>query len=169
MPTKKYKLVDKKVSDLIPYVNNSRTHDEEQVIQICSSIKEFGFTNSAHKYIAEIDGEPVGWCSILHFPHPSNPKLKRLHRTVVLPDYQGLGLGFQLRCYVCDRYQKQGFKINTVTTSPPLIHAMNKSPKWKMTRKPGRVSKPATSILSKHSYERLTASFQYVGEKDEGS
>ena len=45
MPTKKYKLVDKKVSDLIPYVNNSRTHDEEQVIQICSSIKEFGFTN----------------------------------------------------------------------------------------------------------------------------
>ena len=120
---------------------------------------------SAHKYIAEIDGQPVAWCSILHFPHPSNPKLKRLHRTVVLPDYQGLGLGFQFRCYVCEMYKKQGFKINTVTTSPPLIHAMNKSPKWKMTRKPGRVSKPATSILSKHSYERLTASFQYVGER----
>lgn len=45
MPAKKYKLVDKKVSDLIPYVNNSRVHDDEQVIQICSSIKEFGFTN----------------------------------------------------------------------------------------------------------------------------
>ncbi|WP_067582375.1 ParB/Srx family N-terminal domain-containing protein [Endozoicomonas ascidiicola] len=45
MAAKKYKMVEKKVSDLIPYVNNSRVHDEEQIIQICSSIKEFGFTN----------------------------------------------------------------------------------------------------------------------------
>lgn len=35
----------KKVSDLIPYVNNSRTHSDEQTTQIASSIKEFGFTN----------------------------------------------------------------------------------------------------------------------------
>ena len=35
----------KKVSDLIPYVNNSRTHSEEQITQVASSIKEFGFTN----------------------------------------------------------------------------------------------------------------------------
>lgn len=33
------------VGSLIPYVNNSRTHTDEQVKQICSSIKEFGFTN----------------------------------------------------------------------------------------------------------------------------
>lgn len=38
-------LVTKNTSDLIPYVNNSRTHSEEQVNQIISSIKEFGFTN----------------------------------------------------------------------------------------------------------------------------
>lgn len=31
--------------DLIPYINNSRTHDSNQVKQIASSIKEFGFTN----------------------------------------------------------------------------------------------------------------------------
>jgi DNA modification methylase len=31
--------------DLIPYVNNSRTHDDKQVGQIAASIKEFGFTN----------------------------------------------------------------------------------------------------------------------------
>lgn len=38
-------LVTKNTSDLIPYVNNSRTHSEDQVNQIISSIKEFGFTN----------------------------------------------------------------------------------------------------------------------------
>ena len=34
-----------KTSDLIPYVNNARTHSDEQVLQIASSIKEFGFNN----------------------------------------------------------------------------------------------------------------------------
>jgi ParB-like chromosome segregation protein Spo0J len=31
--------------NLIPYINNSRTHSDEQVMQVASSIKEFGFTN----------------------------------------------------------------------------------------------------------------------------
>ena len=39
------KIVYKKVQDLIPYINNSRTHSEEQVNQIVASINEFGFTN----------------------------------------------------------------------------------------------------------------------------
>ena len=34
-----------KTAELIPYVRNSRTHSEQQVQQIASSIKEFGFTN----------------------------------------------------------------------------------------------------------------------------
>lgn len=31
--------------DLIPYVNNARTHSESQVTQLAASIKEFGFAN----------------------------------------------------------------------------------------------------------------------------
>ncbi|MBT5122887.1 MAG: ParB N-terminal domain-containing protein [Euryarchaeota archaeon] len=31
--------------ELIPYINNSRTHSDQQVQQVASSIKEFGFTN----------------------------------------------------------------------------------------------------------------------------
>jgi len=33
------------VDRLIPYARNSRTHSDEQVAQIASSIREFGFTN----------------------------------------------------------------------------------------------------------------------------
>ena len=33
------------IGDLIPYVNNARTHSDEQIAQIASSIKEFGWTN----------------------------------------------------------------------------------------------------------------------------
>jgi ParB-like chromosome segregation protein Spo0J len=41
----KLKIEYKKIDDLIPYVNNSRTHSPMQVQQIASSIKEFGWTN----------------------------------------------------------------------------------------------------------------------------
>lgn len=39
------KITVKKVAELVPYVNNSRTHSDEQVAQIAASIKEFGWTN----------------------------------------------------------------------------------------------------------------------------
>ena len=34
------KIIYKKVQDLIPYINNSRTHSEEQVNQIVASINK---------------------------------------------------------------------------------------------------------------------------------
>ena len=40
-----YEYKEFKVEDLIPYANNSRTHSEEQINQVASSIKEFNFTN----------------------------------------------------------------------------------------------------------------------------
>jgi hypothetical protein len=39
------KIINKKIDDLIPYVNNARTHSDNQVLQIAASIKEFGFCN----------------------------------------------------------------------------------------------------------------------------
>ena len=44
--------------DLIPYINNSRTHSDHQVQQVASSIKEFGFTNPT--LIDEGDGIIAG-------------------------------------------------------------------------------------------------------------
>lgn len=38
-------IVERKPSELIPCANNSRTRSDEQVAQICASIREYGFTN----------------------------------------------------------------------------------------------------------------------------
>lgn len=45
MKESELKILYRPVNDLIPYANNARTHSEEQVNQIASSIKEFGFNN----------------------------------------------------------------------------------------------------------------------------
>jgi len=39
------KIEQRSVISLIPYINNSRKHSDEQVAQIAASIKEFGWTN----------------------------------------------------------------------------------------------------------------------------
>lgn len=39
------KVISVEVDSLIPYINNARTHSEEQVAQIAGSIKEFGWTS----------------------------------------------------------------------------------------------------------------------------
>jgi hypothetical protein len=38
-------IINKKLTDLIPYINNARQHSDAQVLQIAASIKEFGFCN----------------------------------------------------------------------------------------------------------------------------
>lgn len=39
------KVLQVSIDKLIPYVNNSRTHSDDQIAQVAASIKEFGFTN----------------------------------------------------------------------------------------------------------------------------
>ena len=56
-----------KIEDLVPYVNNSRTHSDEQVAQIASSIREFGFTNPV--LIDESGGVIAGHGRILAAEH----------------------------------------------------------------------------------------------------
>jgi hypothetical protein len=44
-PQTAQKIKQVKVSELIPYINNARTHSDKQITMIASSIKEFGFNN----------------------------------------------------------------------------------------------------------------------------
>ena len=39
--TKEFQLVD--INKLVPYANNARTHNKEQILKLRSSLREFGF------------------------------------------------------------------------------------------------------------------------------
>lgn len=130
--------------------------------------KEFHYlsadhNNAAHKYIAEIEGIPAAWCSVLHFPHPYVKNIKRIHRIVVRPDYQGIGLGTKFMSEVATIYAKQKQRVSIVTSAPSFIHGLQKNRSWAMTRKPGRVQKTAKSgaLAGSTSDARLTATFEF--------
>jgi len=119
--------------------------------------------NAAHKYVCEIAGESVAWCSVLHFPHPYVKNMKRIHRIVVKPDYQGIGIGSKFMSEIASKYKSQKLRISLVTSSPAFIHGLQANKNWVMTRKPSRLSNAAKTgaLAGSTSVARLTATFEY--------
>lgn len=109
------------------------------------------------------DGKVVGFISYLHFMHPIVKNMKRVHRLVVLPDYQGIGIGVRLLNSTAEHFKKLGFRVSLVTSTPALIHSLKD--KWickEIGRKKGGHNKTANKALAKTlSTNRITASFEY--------
>ena len=58
---------------------------------------------------------------------------KRIHRLVVLPEYQSLGVGSRLLEYVTQVNRDYGFEVYIKTSHPAMGHYLNKSDKWTPT------------------------------------
>lgn len=87
--------------------------------------------NAARAFIATVNDEVCGFCSVLHFPHAKAKNIKKVHRLVMLPEYQGLSLGTMLLNEVGKFYQKDGFRFTITTSSPSLIFGLKKSTEWR--------------------------------------
>lgn len=120
--------------------------------------------SATHSYIAEINGESVAWCSVIHFPHPKAKNIKRIHRVVVKPDYQGIGLGSRLISEIAHSYFLEKFRVRLVTSSPAFILGLNNNKSWVMTRKPSMIklsNSNYNNIQNARSTSRLTSTFEY--------
>ncbi len=109
----------------------------------------------------------IGFCAVIHFPHPNNPKLKHIHRLVIHPDYQGIGLGKKLLNFVAELYAKQKYDVRLITSAKNLIFGLKHDKNWGCTNygKHKTPSKTGMKILAKSSSkERITASFKYIGK-----
>lgn len=117
-------------------------------------------------FVAYLNNQIVGMCAIL--PQPGVAGLKypawRVHRLVVLPDYQGLGIATKLLEYVCDLYLYQERHVYLRTSHIKLISYMKKSKKWQGdgVLKHSHADSGALSGR-KVSATRLSTSFKYVG------
>lgn len=118
--------------------------------------------NAAKVFIATINDEIAGFLSVLHFPHPKVKNMKKVHRLVILPDYQGAGFGIKFLNEIGKIYKKQKQRYNIVTSAPSLIFALKKSTEWITTRygRTSSQSKGTTVGNMQISKNRITASFE---------
>jgi ABC-type molybdenum transport system ATPase subunit/photorepair protein PhrA len=94
----------------------------------------------------------------------------KVHRSVVLPDFQGASIGLAMNEILGAMWRGVGCRCMISTGHPALIAAMQRNPKWRMNRAPalGRASsrgeKSGHAISKTRARTRLTAGFEYVGE-----
>jgi hypothetical protein len=118
---------------------------------------------SARCFVGLVEGAPAVFTAVLSFPHPTRPGWRE-HRTVCLPDFQGVGIGNAFSAFIASLFKSTGKPYRSVTGSPAMIHHRAKSPLWKMTRPPSRVSTMKMDGFERSSASgRFTASFEYVG------
>jgi energy-coupling factor transporter ATP-binding protein EcfA2 len=116
--------------------------------------------HSATCFLARWRDRPVAFSAWLPF-YGKGPRARREHRTVTLPDYQGVGVGNALSDFVAALWTGLGYRVLSSTTHPAMIQARVRSRNWRMHRAPSFASGRAGKL--RHATTRLTAGFAYIG------
>lgn len=119
--------------------------------------------NAARVFIATVNDNVCGFCSVIHFPHPNCATLKKVHRLVTLPDYQGIGVDNLMLNKIGEIYKQQGFRYTITTSSPSLLYSLKNDKSW-ICNRTGRTGRTGMKSLDKSisGINRITVSFELI-------
>lgn len=124
--------------------------------------------HAAFCFVATWKGRPTTFSSWLPQPHGQIYNLRREHRTVTLPDYQGAGIGNNVSAHLASMWRALGFRAMSTTSHPAMVRSRAKSSLWRMHRAPARTAGGGMMARDKRfgrtiAIDRLSAGFEYVG------
>lgn len=90
---------------------------------------------SARCWVARIDGQAAGFAAAIAFPNGNFANAWRGHRTVVKPEFQGIGLGVRLSDFVAAELVAEGKRYFSKTSHPKMGAYRDRSPLWAPTSK----------------------------------
>jgi len=120
--------------------------------------------STARCYTAVYQDKPIAFIAVVSIRMKA--KYYRVSRLVVLPDYQGIGVGKRLLNFVAELYTSQTkMPFYILTSNPQIIRGNMKN--WQITRfghasKGRNDSRINNEIRSSLSRKRITVSLQYV-------
>jgi GNAT superfamily N-acetyltransferase len=117
---------------------------------------------TADCYIGYVEENLVCFFAVLHFPHAQVKNFKKGHRLVVLPDYQGLGIGHKFSSFIADMYVKNGYRFIITSSTKALYFQRAKDKRWIITRK-GRTGESSGMLEGSTSKNKMTYSYEYIG------
>jgi GNAT superfamily N-acetyltransferase len=115
-------------------------------------------------YVAKYGDKPVAFIAILRIHMQTN--YYHVSRLVVLPDYQGIGIGKRLMTFMAEYHRKYGLPIpfRIITSNPQLARGLTN---WRVKRfGHGSLGRSDTRInrglFKASSRRRLTVTLEYV-------
>ena len=114
------------------------------------------------------NGKPVGINAVIPQPSGHFKNGVRESRIVVLPDYQGLGLGTTISNFTASMYLNNGYRYFTKTVHPAIGYYRNKNNDlWRGTSKNGKLPKAQNAMGGMKGWNVLLRSsycHEYIGE-----
>ena len=136
-------------------------------------------SRSVHCYVALIGDKPVAFHAAIHSTNRDIHSYWRGHRTVVLPEFQGLGIGTAFSDAIAEIYVSRGLRYFSKTAHPSFGEHREKSPLWRATST-NRKSRAASYIkkdgtvrempgyggtTTARDAHRVCYSHEYIGKK----
>jgi ABC-type lipoprotein export system ATPase subunit len=125
--------------------------------------KAFGIVTFEH------GSQPVALVAFKPQPTGAIPNGYGLSRTVVLPDFQGMGIGKKVSEVVAAALVNEGKRVFTKTVNPALGEYRNASPNWRPTSKNGKIRNDVeTDGRAINRLTRASYCHEYTGPPLEG-
>ena len=115
------------------------------------------------------ENQLVAFASILPQLGKGVGKAMRMSRLVILPDFQGLGLGGKILDFMGGICLANGYKFYIKTVNPRMGYHLEHSDKWKPTNHNGKL-RTEKKVVNKYGclLVRPSYCFRYIGEGIEG-
>ncbi len=121
---------------------------------------------SARCFVASLAGRPIAFASAISYPSGTVKNAWREHRTVVLPEFQGLGIGPRLSDWVAHSFVMRGCRYFSKTAHPSMGGHRSKSPNWKPTSKNRIVWVEKADLRRWTARDKACFSHEYVIPKE---
>ncbi|MGC8539249.1 MAG: GNAT family N-acetyltransferase [Phycisphaerae bacterium] len=123
-------------------------------------------------YCGLLDGQPIAFAGITQVT--GFVGYKRFSRIVVLPDYQGIGVGGKFRDAVAEiaAHQIGCQRLSLISSHPAMIRSCQAGAKWKLkavTYSDSKAGLKQPSCGSEPAHARRICSFQYCGVRNQAS
>ena len=90
-------------------------------------------SKSAHYYVLLLGNKPIGFHAAIHSTNRDIHSYWRGHRTVILPEFQGMGIGTAFSDAIAEIYVSRGLRYFSKTAHPSFGEHREKSPLWRPT------------------------------------
>ena len=138
-------------------------------------------SRSVHCYVLLLGDKPIGFHAAIHSTNRDIHSYWRGHRTVILPEFQGMGIGTRFSDAIAEMYVSKGMRYFSKTAHPSFGEHREKSPLWRATST-NRKSRKSSYLLkdgsirampgyggnaeiARRDADRVCYSHEYIGPK----